>query len=100
MTTDDRQHEYRGSIIRMTVIAVIIVLIAIFVSGCGVDPKSASWALEAQGMKDVKIEGFSLFGCGKEDAFKSSFSATGANGTRVTGTVCQGFLKGTTVRFD
>lgn len=78
----------------------LLALLAVTLSSCGVDPKSATRALETQGMKDVKIEGYAFFGCGKEDTFHSNFSAIGANGTLVTGTVCQGWLKGTTVRFD
>lgn len=78
----------------------LLALLAVTLSSCGVDPEKASRALHAQGMKDVKIEGFSFFGCGKDDHFASNFSAIGANGTLVTGTVCQGWLKGTTVRFD
>jgi hypothetical protein len=51
-------------------------------------------------MKDVRITGFALFGCGQEDTFKSKFTAKGSDGTPVSGTVCQGIFKGTTIRFD
>ena len=78
----------------------VLALLTVSLSSCGVDPKSASRALEAQGMKEVNIEGYSFFGCGRDDEFASNFSATGANGVKITGTVCQGWFKGTTVRFD
>lgn len=73
---------------------------ALMLASCGVDPRSASRALEAQGMTDVQIEGYSWFGCDKNDTFASNFSAKGTNGAAVTGSVCQGLFKGTTVRFD
>ncbi|MDW9491691.1 hypothetical protein [Sinorhizobium meliloti] len=92
--------EYKGSMLRIILAVIVVVIIAVFLAGCGVNSQSATRALEAQGMKDVKIEGYSWFGCGKEDSYSSSFSATGANGQPVTGVVCQGFWKGTTVRFD
>lgn len=73
---------------------------ALLLASCGVNPDTATRALEAQGMSEVRIEGYSRLGCGKEDTFASNFSAKGVNGTVVTGQVCQGLFKGTTVRFD
>lgn len=69
-------------------------------ASCGVNPGEARRALEAQGMTHVKILGYAPFGCGRDDEFKSYFEAIGANGRKVTGVVCSGFLKGVTVRFD
>lgn len=82
--------------IKIATAAAAVVLLA----SCGVNPTKATRALEAQGMTDVKIEGYAWFGCGKDDTYASYFAATGANGVQVTGTVCQGLFKGTTVRFD
>lgn len=80
---------------------IAVAALGLILASCGVNPSKASRALEAQGMTDVKIEGYAWFGgCGRDDSFASYFSATGANGAEVTGTVCQGFWKGTTVRFD
>ena len=73
---------------------------ALMLASCGVNPQSAKRALEAQGLTDVKIEGYSWFGCAKDDAFASNFTAKGTNGAEVTGSVCQGLFKGTTVRLD
>lgn len=73
---------------------------ALMLASCGVNPSTATRALEAQGMTDVQIEGYSWLGCGKEYSFASNFSAKGANGATVTGQVCHGFFKGITVRFD
>ena len=77
-----------------------ILLGAASLASCGVNPSTATQALEAQGLTNVQIEGYSWLGCGKEDTFASNFSATGVNGAAVTGQVCQGLFKGTTVRYD
>lgn len=74
--------------------------VTLLLASCGVNPTTATRALEAQGLTNVQIEGYSWLGCGKEDTFASNFSATGVNGAAVTGSVCQGFFKGTTVRYD
>ena len=73
---------------------------ALLLASCGVNPSTATRALEAQGLTNVRIEGYSWLGCGKEDSFASNFSAKGANGAVVTGQVCQGLFKGTTIRLD
>lgn len=80
--------------------SVIVVAAMVALSGCGVNPQNASRALEAQGLTQVQIGGWSMFGCGQDDTFKSSFTAIGANGQKVKGTVCSGWLKGVTVRYD
>lgn len=82
---------------KKTIIAIAALTILV---GCGVNPQTATRALEAQGLTQVDIGGWSMFGCGQEDNFKSSFKAVGANGQKVTGTVCSGWFKGVTVRYD
>lgn len=72
----------------------------LLLAGCGVNPRNATRALEAQGMTNVKIGGYAWFGCSDKDSFGSNFSAIGANGKVVTGVVCSGMFKGVTVRFD
>ena len=70
-------------------------------SGCfPMGEESATRAVEAMGLTDVKIEGMAVFGCSNDDNFRSRFSATNPKGQRVTGVVCGGFFKGSTVRFD
>lgn len=78
----------------------IVALAAIALSGCGVNEVKGKRALESQGYTNVKIEGFSFFGCGEKDTFRSAFSATGTNGAKVTGVLCSGMFKGITVRMD
>ena len=85
---------------KMTFRSSILLGAALLLASCGVNPITATRALEAQGLTNVQIEGYSWLGCGKEDTFASNFSATGVNGAAVTGQVCQGLFKGTTVRYD
>lgn len=63
------------------------------------DVDTTTRTLEAQGFKDVKTEGYSLFGCSEEDFFHTKFTATSVTNKRVSGVVCSGLLKGSTVRF-
>lgn len=64
------------------------------------EPEAAKRTLENTGMEDVRITGYRLFGCGREDGWRTGFEATAPNGNTVSGVVCSGILKGTTVRFD
>lgn len=75
--------------------------LALSLASCGVNVDRATRNLEAQGLTNVKITGYSWFGCGQDDSFRSNFTATGVNGKPVEGSVCSGFWgKGTTIRFD
>lgn len=56
--------------------------------------------LESMGMSQVKLGGYGWFACSQDDTYSTKFEAVGANGQPVSGTLCGGFLKGTTVRFD
>lgn len=83
----------------MTKLHIVLTAIAVMaLSACGVNPQKATSALEAQGYTDVKIGGYSFWGCGDKDDFRSSFTATGVNGKPVEGVVCASWLKGITIR--
>lgn len=69
-------------------------------ASCGVDPNDARRALEAQGITNVQIGGYAVFGCGNRDRFRSKFTGIGVNGKPVSGVVCNSWLRGTTVRYD
>lgn len=69
-------------------------------AGCGVNEVKAKRILESQGLSDVIIGGYTILGCGKEDTYRSSFTAKDAHGQNISGVVCGGMLKGYTVRFD
>lgn len=76
----------------------ICVPVMLLLAGCGVNVKDGTRVAEAQGLKNVKIGSWSFFGCSKDDAFRSNFTAVDVNGNPVSGVICGGWLKGYTVR--
>lgn len=78
--------------------ALLAPLVALLLTGCS-DPKAASRALDDMGFTDVRLHGWSLFGCGN-DGFTTRFEAKNPQGKRVSGVVCSAWFKGSTVRFD
>lgn len=67
--------------------------------GCSNNKTAVRRVLERDGYTDVEVFGWSLLGCGKDDAFVNGFRAK-KGGQEVTGYVCGGFSKGLTVRVD
>ncbi|WLR90898.1 hypothetical protein [Shinella zoogloeoides] len=65
-----------------------------------VDPATARRALEAQGLTNVRLDGYSFLGCSRGETYSTSFRALGANGKPVSGVVCGGFFKNVTVRYE
>lgn len=78
---------------------IMVAVSALMLSACGVNGDQATRTLRSMGYTDIKIGGYAFFGCDKE-TFKSSFTATGVDGTKVSGVVCSDWFKGMTVRFD
>lgn len=75
--------------------------LALTLASCGVNQSRAVKNLEASGLTNVRVGGYAWFACSQDDSFGSTFTATGANGQPVTGSVCSGFWgKGMTIRFD
>jgi hypothetical protein len=68
-------------------------------TGC-TDATTATRALENQGLTPVEVGGYAWLSCGKDDAFRTKFTATNVKGQTVTGAVCSGWFKGATIRFD
>lgn len=80
--------------------ALIIAIAVAALAGC-TDADNATRALEAAGYKDIRITGYSWFGCSKDDTVHTAFTATGANGRPIKGVVCSGLLlKGQTIRTE
>ena len=77
----------------------LIIASIILLSACS-KPDDAHSALSASGYTDIKTTGYEFFGCDEKDSFHTGFEAKGANGQRVTGVVCAGFFKGSTIRVD
>ncbi len=78
---------------------------AIGMTGCDTQQyqDQAQRAVENMGFSDVKVEYSSsatLVKCGQDDNFGWKFQATNPVGKHVEGYVCNGFTKGSTVRFE
>lgn len=64
------------------------------------DSVTATRALNNLGFKKITITGARWTGCGEEDFYHTGFEAVNAQERRVTGVVCSGLFKSSTVRFD
>ena len=67
-------------------------------AGCEVSPTDANRALDANGLKDVNLTGYALWGCDEKDTYKTGFTATTASDAHIRGVVCASIFKGATVR--
>lgn len=72
--------------------------IAIILAACS-NSDASRRALEQQGFTDIETTGWSPMSCSDDDTFSTGFKATNAQGQRVSGTVCCGWLKNCTVRW-
>lgn len=75
------------------------VALAITLTACS-SPNDANKALKAQGFTAIEAHGRAFFACSEDDTFATKFTATNPKGERVAGTVCSGWLKGATIRYD
>lgn len=77
-----------------------ILLVALVLAGC-TNETDARRALDGAGYSNIALQGYAWFACdGKSDTFATKFSANGPTGKPVSGAVCSGFLKGSTIRTD
>lgn len=76
----------------------VAAIAATALAGC-TDANSARHTLAGEGYSNVQITGYRFFTCDK-DGWATGFTATGPSGQPVSGTVCKGFLKASTVRMD
>jgi hypothetical protein len=79
--------------------ALILVGLALACASCTA-PDSATRALTGAGYKNVVLTGYRFTGCGEGDTFHTGFQAQGPTGQAVSGVVCSGILKGSTIRLD
>lgn len=79
---------------------IFALLLLLGLTGC--TNNGAKATLEKQGYRDVTLTGYRFFTCSDDDEFHTGFKALSPDGSGrvVTGTVCEGFIKGKTVRLD
>ena len=70
---------------------------ALLLTACS-DKSGAEKALDDQGFTNIVTTGWSFIGCGKDDLYATGFTATNPKGKSVTGVVCSGMFKGSTIR--
>jgi len=78
---------------------VVITLIVVGGAGCA-DEEGAAKVLKQAGYTNVETTGYTFFGCGEHDFYRTTFKAVGPTGIEVEGVVCSGFFKGNTIRLD
>ncbi len=85
---------------RETVTKLLIAsVLALTLAGCA-SPDHAQQVLVDAGYSNVRTGGYSWLGCGKGGIYATDFEAVGPTGMPVKGTVCSGFFKGATIRFN
>lgn len=77
---------------------ILIIFIFVLFIGC-TNENGALDVLEAEGCTDIEITGYRFFGCSQDDMFQTGFTCK-KNGKDISGVVCQGVLKGKTIRYD
>jgi hypothetical protein len=80
-------------------IIVAVYLVPAFLVGC-TSPDTAQRTLSGSGYTKVVLTGYRFLGCGEDDLYHDGFEAVGPSGQRVTGVVCRGPFKGSTIRLD
>ena len=94
--------KYRNNngMISTVLFIIAIMLILLSLSSC-TRPKSAERILISAGYHPIEVGGYSFFSCSEDDHFATKFKAYSPDSSRiVTGAVCQGWLKGGTIRLD
>jgi hypothetical protein len=79
--------------------ALLMAAIVLALSGCS-DSQKAARALHSAGYSEINAGGYSFFGCGKEDTYSTMFTAKGPTGVQVSGVVCSGIFKSSTIRIN
>ena len=79
--------------------ALILTALLLLLSGCTNQGRALRTLTDA-GYSNIELGGYGWFACSEDDTFATVFQATGPSGKPVKGTVCNGFFKGATIRFD
>jgi len=75
-------------------------LLVLLTTSC-TNPEGANKALIDAGYHPVEVKGYGWFDCSDDDLYSTRFRAYSADSSHiVTGCVCQGLLKGKTIRLD
>lgn len=79
----------------------LILTLALLTAAACTDEEASMRALNGAGYTSISLTGYSHFGCGRDDTFRTGFVAKGPTGVMVSGVVCCGmWAKGCTIRMD
>ena len=78
--------------------AILLIIIVLVASSSSTSESSAKQALLDAGYTNITLTGYEFWGCADDDIFHEGFEATGPAGRHVTGVVCSGWTKGSTIR--
>lgn len=93
-----RSHAKR--ILRLPFLAAFVFLVVTRLTSC-YDARGARKALIDAGYHPIRVGGYGWACCGQDDAFSTRFEAWSPDSSRrVSGCVCRGWLKGSTIRLD
>jgi len=80
---------------------ILLIAVVIGTSTLMVRPELATRILTEQNFSEITIKPWgiqNIFACSEDDIFRTRFSAKNVSGDSVSGVVCSGFFKGSTVR--
>lgn len=89
-----------GRMIALLLVVGLPIAGVVYASGNANAEADARRVLLGQGIKPSSVGGYGWFACSEDDVFRTRFEGIGPTGARVSGTVCKGWFKGATVRFD
>lgn len=76
----------------------LLIISILCLGACTQEPYQLRKILQAEGITNIELTGYSLFGCSDNDTFKTGFKGI-KNGVPIEGVVCSGWLKEPTVRY-
>lgn len=80
--------------------SLLLIVAVLLCVGCTKDDDTKR-ILQDQGFTEVQTTGYRLFACGDDYTFRTGFTANApVTKKHVSGTVCSGFLKGNSIKFD
>ena len=89
-----------GAVATLGSLLLVFGLAAGFTNPAWQDPEGASQTLTNAGFEPTDVGGYAWFSCGKGDLWHTKFKAKNPQGKEVSGAVCKGLMKGSTIRFD
>jgi hypothetical protein len=84
---------------RKYVLIGLLAMAVMLTPGC-TQPDKAKRVVEGAGYSNVVVTGWRPMMAGEDDTFSTGFRAVDQRGKVVTGAVCGGWLKGSTIRLD